>query len=884
MEEAALSRPDLRALFRTNTRALVATDVFANRADEWAALQRSLVRVVETRRDRAFDVEDVQRPRRNVLVFYGVGGVGKSTLSRQIGEVLTDSGAGPEHWPPVDGQLGRLIPVRIDLARQNGVSFESVVLAVRVALTELGRPLTAFDLAFLRYWEHHHPGDPLDEFLRRHTMLNRFGGAGRLRSQMDAAMGDVASAAGLPGTAGMLVGQGLASTVRALRERRRAARAVSGCRRLPDLLEAEPDQDALSFYPHLLAWDLAQLPEEKTATPVVLLDTFEDVGDRVHRDVERLIQRMVWLMPNALFVVTGRNRLQWDDARLEGQLDWVGPTAWPQLVPGAGDDPRQHRVGYLSQTDCEDYLRRRLLIEEQPLMDAPTRRVLISHSKGLPLYLDMAVMRFLDLYERAGQAPDMSEFDLEFPALVARTFRDLSAEERTVLRAVSLLDSFSVELATAAAGLDYDAAALRLADRPFVDVTPGAQWPYRLHDLVRTAIRDTDTTGDDRWTPQDRRRAAERAFDAIGNEFTRHRGDRRVLLGCLRQGLRLAREHDLPLGWLGDAALDYVRDFVWEPVEDGTGDIDSPAAALGETLTAVARRQRQHRGRTADRLRAVLSAGLLPPELDELPRYFLAECERDLGNLTASMDGMRRVSAGGGALAPDAARGLLHLERRLGHFTGALARAEELPPGGKKHRTIGEILWTQADVTSACAALTRAREDALAAGQHGEAALCQAYLAFTSAFQDRGRSLEQIARAERMLDGVNVGFADLQVRNARLLLAAGRADDMAERVDDVAALAAANGVSSCAAYARLALCFHAAARESPELMSSARRRLDESVRGEEFAYLMEITYFLTGEDVPDGLPRAHWIGGEARVRAQWSGLVAERRRDIGGEG
>jgi hypothetical protein len=83
-EVAVLSRPDLRALFKTNSRALLAADVFANREEEWAAVSRSLARSVQARADRGFDVEDVQTPRRNVLVFYGVGGIGKSTLSKQI--------------------------------------------------------------------------------------------------------------------------------------------------------------------------------------------------------------------------------------------------------------------------------------------------------------------------------------------------------------------------------------------------------------------------------------------------------------------------------------------------------------------------------------------------------------------------------------------------------------------------------------------------------------------------------------------------------------------------------------------------------------------------------------------------------------------------------
>ncbi|MFD7504984.1 hypothetical protein [Streptomyces sp. NPDC059850] len=47
------------------------------------------------------------------------------------------------------------------------------------------------------------------------------------------------------------------SLVQALRERRQTVRALAGCTRLADLLEADPDIDALSFYAHLLAWEIA---------------------------------------------------------------------------------------------------------------------------------------------------------------------------------------------------------------------------------------------------------------------------------------------------------------------------------------------------------------------------------------------------------------------------------------------------------------------------------------------------------------------------------------------------------------------------------------------------------------------------------------------------
>ncbi|MER5359035.1 hypothetical protein [Streptomyces sp. NPDC002785] len=88
--------------------------------------------------------------------------------------------------------------------------------------------------------------------------------------------------------------------------------------------------EALSYYPHLLAWDLSRLPAKKAVTPVVLLDTFEDTADR-HRDLERLLQRLVWLMPNVFFILAGRSRLQWADPGLHvahhmAGLPLPGPT------------------------------------------------------------------------------------------------------------------------------------------------------------------------------------------------------------------------------------------------------------------------------------------------------------------------------------------------------------------------------------------------------------------------------------------------------------------------------------------------------------------------------------------------------------------------------
>ncbi|MEU8692836.1 hypothetical protein [Streptomyces sp. NPDC048665] len=180
-------------------------------------------------------------------------------MSRKLEATLADAGQRPPQWGEPGWPDGRILPVRIDLARSAGTDFEQLVLTIRLALAaRVGRPLPAFDLALRRYWETNHPGEPIEEYLRRGGLAARFGQA--LPERMQSALGEAASMLTLPGMVGSVVGQVTGALVRALRERRQTVRALAGCARLADLLEAEPDLDGLSCYPHLLAWEIARLP------------------------------------------------------------------------------------------------------------------------------------------------------------------------------------------------------------------------------------------------------------------------------------------------------------------------------------------------------------------------------------------------------------------------------------------------------------------------------------------------------------------------------------------------------------------------------------------------------------------------------------------------
>ncbi|MFG2887590.1 ATP/GTP-binding protein [Streptomyces sp. NPDC048297] len=884
---------DLRALFSSNE-PIDTSEAFANRQRQWELVATAIEEHLRHTGAGGFDPAGLEAPRRNVVAFYGVGGVGKSTFLRKLEATLAHPGQRPAQWGEPVWAGHTLLPVRIDLSRSAGTSFEDVVLTVRAALAAaVARPLPAFDIALRRYWEVRHPGEPLEAYLERGGLAGRFGKA--LPQQTQSALSDVAQALLLPGTVGAVAGQVTGALISALRERRQTVKALAGCARLAPLLEAEPDMETLSFYPHLLAWELARIPAGKQVTPVILMDTFEDVSDR-HRDFERLLQRLVWLMPGALFVISGRSRLPWADPALHGQLDHTGPAAWPGLAHGFGATagplpgprsetagPRQHLIGDLSPEDCDHHLAHRLVQNGRPLIGPDIRAVITRRSHGLPLHLDLAVSRFLEI-RRIGRTPAPDDFDCTFPALLARVLSDLTPQERTVLRSVSLLDSFDLQLATRAAGLAHQAAARHLVERPLVTEDPFALWPYHLHRAIRSVVR-TDDHSDDRWTDADWQQASTRALDALGEQWNTAAAttpSRVLLVACLRQGLRLARDHRLAeLGWLIEAAFAYTDDSVWEPLTPPTATTeapDTPADAVAELLTAITRRQHEHRQRTADRLTTVLDTGLLPDELTEMAWYYRAKAHKDLSQNDAARTGMQRVADTNGRLAPKARRGLANLARLAGDFPTALAAVPTLGWKGRHHRVLGDIRWSHADTAAAVTAFEAGRAEAEQHGAAGERAMMQVRLALAVSFADPDRADDELALAHQLLDGLDQRSNTLLAQVVTLIKDAGTGG-VTDRAQHLHADIEAAGLPFLHRFVELALAFHHAVRSEDQQLAAVISLLRTLTATGDFAYFIDIAYFMAALSLPEP-STTRWTTSEDTVRSAWRGLVQARQEHL----
>ncbi|MEU9802754.1 hypothetical protein [Streptomyces sp. NPDC051000] len=110
---------------------------------------------------------------------------------------MTKEIGAPPQW------TDRVLPIRIDLSRaaSTGDDFGRVILTIRLALAgALGRTLPGFDVALRAYWEHEHPGEPLDEYVRRSGIAGK--SAGVLPGQLQAGVGEIAAALALPGLVG----------------------------------------------------------------------------------------------------------------------------------------------------------------------------------------------------------------------------------------------------------------------------------------------------------------------------------------------------------------------------------------------------------------------------------------------------------------------------------------------------------------------------------------------------------------------------------------------------------------------------------------------------------------------------------------------------------
>jgi hypothetical protein len=847
---------------------------FMNRVAEKQSFRESVEVVTAQLSHAVATVEDRQLPRRNVLAFYGVGGIGKTQLSR----VLED-----EYLIDADEDLTNL-SFRIEFEADVAVNVEEVLFGLRAALGAHRASWPAFDLAFAVYWERAHPGVPLQTALNRSSLAGRVAQNFSLGDQVQSAVEDLLDS---PGGVLGIFHAGAKVVGRSVLDRVRERRVLRECPYFEPVIGETDPARMRSYLAALLAWDLAQLQEKQARsgrrlTVTVFFDGWEKVQpeEPARGSLEDVLSRLAWLMPNALFVVTGRNRLRWAEGDSRGVMTFAGPTLWPYLQDDPGPvEPRQHLVGGLSDTDAERFLAERTRDADGAAVAPEIRREIIESAHGLPLYLEVAAFRFNQLRYQ-GHDPAAEDFQkLGLEELVQCMMSDLRPQERALLRTASLVSRFDQELLLAGSPGLREADWSRFVARPLVSQEAGSHLPYSLHECLQEAVRDADCA-QDRWSEREWRQTAKRLSDELAQRVTSGGESDVLLLGTyFLQALRLASHLETVEEWIWQLAA-RLQSLGALDVLAGATDVPRPdrkTSAAASVLAAVGRRGSLGPQATARLLRSYLAG----PHLDDAGRDFanhwLAWMLEGLGQgeeaeqLRISLLGRRDW------LTPFVG----HALGRASWVSGRLDRAQGLEfddadPRQRFWKTgiRGRVAWILGRFEEADELYRQRVAAAEAFGSRlfrADAQRSRAQLLCFTDPADVGPALE----AEEIYRRADVGAGHAETMTA-LVLSRYRVGTADTALAELQELRAAAGVWADAAHVFIACC-------EGDLSSAeeVHRRMSGAQRGRDYGFWTAITQWwideVAGRSTSVDDHGVTWLHGVDDARARWQAVLRQRR-------
>ena len=186
--------------------------------------------------------------------------------------------------------------------------------------------------------------------------------------------------------------------------------------------------------------DAAAFLERQSPPVVIMLDGYEVLTNTLERgDLAEVedgwiwgSEGLMWSLPNTLWVIAGRNRLVWDqyDSEIRDSLE-------------------QHLLGNISEKDTESFLRLSGVKEDA------IYHMLYELTGGTPVYLDMCVntYRQIKASRSADYVPVAEDFGKTPTTLAERFLRGMNSEHQRVIKLIACLpvswsEEFAIEAAT----------------------------------------------------------------------------------------------------------------------------------------------------------------------------------------------------------------------------------------------------------------------------------------------------------------------------------------------------------------------------------------------------------------------------------------------------
>ncbi|MBR5868879.1 MAG: tetratricopeptide repeat protein [Clostridia bacterium] len=200
-----------------------------------------------------------------------------------------------------------------------------------------------------------------------------------------------------------------------------------------EYMEAE---ELYNYLPYLFAEDMASNLEKEKVPMVFFLDTYERVVNELSQVGEPL-KNDEWIrgedglvqnIPGVLWVIAGREKLKWE-----------------KFDPDWSEALEQHILGSLSIADSDQFL------TNAGVGGAELRSSLYKLTGGTPVYLDLCVDQFLRITAR-GEVPTIDMFGSNTYDLIERFARYMGEGQKDLIFMLSCLKLWSDELIADIAG------------------------------------------------------------------------------------------------------------------------------------------------------------------------------------------------------------------------------------------------------------------------------------------------------------------------------------------------------------------------------------------------------------------------------------------------
>lgn len=391
-----------------------------------------------------------------VLTYYGIGGIGKSRLLKELYHKLELQNSSvmkgllnfkeEKHRNPGDA----LICLREDLKKNQNIKF------------------TTFDLAYAVYWKKLNPQLSLKSNDTTLPFIEEGSFIGEIIDQLE----NVPLALWIPRTIKLL--NGMAKYKEILQWWTGRGKEVMA--QLQDMLPNEIEE-RLSVY---WAADVKEYINTHQCPAVIFIDTYEALWENKRQqgsfhEKDAWVQELVLQLPEVLWVICGREKIQWGKTN----------AAWNNE-----EYLEQHLMGELSYTDSDKFL------QSCGISAKNIRNVIIEASHGLPYYLDLMVDTYNLITEK--RIPQPHEFSKTPQQISDRFFKYLELPEKETLKMLSFTRFWTIELfqwLVTEFKTGYPLTAyLDLFRFSFINKEKSEEWT--MHAMMRTSLQEDVRSSD----------------------------------------------------------------------------------------------------------------------------------------------------------------------------------------------------------------------------------------------------------------------------------------------------------------------------------------------------------------------------------------------------